>query len=130
MRRRKNERGYVLISAIVLSVLYFALMGLMLVDTMRALREAQRFRARVIASTVAENAVELAAVDIVNRGGATVDAEDWQGKMNAEMTHGGTGFEITAKAVTKGVAPVSADVRVQGRVQGNNVTIDYTYHSQ
>ena len=127
---RHRERGYVMISAIVLSVLYFALMALMLIETTHALREAQRFRARVMVSTLAENAVELAAADLVNRSGATVDAEDWQGKMTAEMRRADPGFEITAKGVTTGVSPQTADVRVQGRVKDKHVTVDYTYHSQ
>jgi hypothetical protein len=127
---RRGQRGYVLISAIVLAILYFALMELMLIESSRALGEAQRFRSRLVAQTLAESAAELAAVRIVDRGGASVDAEDEQGKMTGRLTRTNTGFEITGKGTTTGVQPVTATVRVQGRINGNRVTIDYTYHSQ
>src|SRR5204863_3948307 len=68
-RGRTTERGYVLISAIVLAILYFALMELMLIDSSRAVREAQRFRARIVATTLAESAAELAALQLVTASG-------------------------------------------------------------
>ena len=48
-RARTSERGFALIAAIALSVLYFALMELMLIDSSRELAEARRFRARIVA---------------------------------------------------------------------------------
>lgn len=78
--RTTNERGYVLISAIALAVLYFGLMELMMIDSSRALREAQRFRARVVASALAENAAELAAANMITQPGSTTTAQDDQGK--------------------------------------------------
>src|SRR6266545_5727430 len=62
---RQRQRGFVLISALVLSVLYFALMELLLIDSSRALNEAQRFRARVVAGALAESGAELAALQMV-----------------------------------------------------------------
>ena len=64
-RPHARERGYVLIAAIALAILYFALMELMLIDSSRALREAQRFRSKVIATTLAESAAELSAASMV-----------------------------------------------------------------
>ena len=53
----------------------------MLFDAARQLAEARRFRARIVALTLAENGAELAAANIVlaihNRTGATCD--DWRG---------------------------------------------------
>src|SRR5438094_727313 len=77
--RTTDQRGYVLISAIALAVLYFALMELMLIDSSRALREAQRFRARVVASALAENAAELAAANMITSPGKTKNAQDDKG---------------------------------------------------
>jgi hypothetical protein len=129
--RTTDQRGYVLISAIALAVLYFGLMELMLIDSSRALREAQRFRSRVIASALAESAAELAAAQMVSRPGATANASDEQGQMNGRLTVNGDQFELTGEGITAGVAPVTANVRVQGRiVNGNHVAIDYTFHSQ
>jgi hypothetical protein len=54
-RARTAERGFVLGMAMVIAVLYFLLMELLLIDSSRALGEAQRFRSRVVAAALAEN---------------------------------------------------------------------------
>ena len=129
--RTTSQRGYVLISAIALAVLYFALMELMLIDSSRALREAQRFRSRIVASTLAESAAELVAAQMVsNRTSTTVSAKDDQGNMKGTLKIVRNDFELIGEAETVGVAPVKADVRVQGRIQGSKVIVDYTFHSQ
>ncbi len=128
-RGRTSERGYVLISAIALAILYFALMELMLIDSSRAQREAQRFRARVVATTLAESAAELAAAQLVTAPAATVNATDEQGTMSATMQHNANTFMIDAKAESTGVPPQKATVRVQGEIQGSKVKVSYTYHT-
>ncbi|HWS71823.1 MAG TPA: hypothetical protein VN605_06890, partial [Thermoanaerobaculia bacterium] len=71
-----------------LSVLYFGLMELMLIDSQRALAEARRFRARVVASTLAESAAELAAEQLVNHGGVVpVNETDAQGTMRGNLAY-------------------------------------------
>jgi hypothetical protein len=125
-----NQRGYVLISAIALAILYFGLMELMLIDSSRALREAQRFRARVIASALAESAAELAAAQMVTRPGGATSAEDEQGKMMGSVEVNGTAFELVGEGNATGVVPVKATVRVQGRIIGTHIAVDYTFHSQ
>ena len=130
-RARTRERGYVLITAIALAVLYFALMELMLIDSSRALREAQRFRSHVVAATLAESAAELSTASMVTRNtGDTINADDEQGSMKATSRVHGTSFDIDAEGMTNGVAPAKSTVRVQGRIVGQRVMIDYTYHSQ
>jgi hypothetical protein len=128
--RTTNERGYVLISAIALAVLYFGLMELMMIDSSRALREAQRFRARIVASVLAENAAELAAANMITQPGSTTTAQDDQGKMIGAISVSGNDFQIDAEGDAAGVVPVKATVRVQGRINGNHIAVDYTYHSQ
>jgi ABC-type Na+ efflux pump permease subunit len=128
--RTRSQRGYVLITAIVLAILYFALMELMLIDSSRALIEAQRFRSRLVAQTLAESAAELAAVHIVDRTGTDVNAEDEQGKMVGTLKRSDTTFDITGTGTTTGVQPMTATVRVQGKIVGTRLTIDFTYHSQ
>jgi len=121
----------VLIAAIALAILYFALMELMLIDSSRALREAQRFRSHVIAATLAESAAELSAASMVTRNaGDNISAGDEQGSMKANCKVAGTAFDIDAEANTSGVMPMKATVRVQGRIVGQRVMVDYTYHSQ
>lgn len=130
-RARTRERGYVLIAAITIAILYFALMELMLIDSSRALREAQRFRSKVVAATLAESAAELSAASMVTRNvGDTINADDEQGSMKATCKVNGQAFDIDAEATTSGVSPVKATVRVQGRIVGQRVVIDYTFHSQ
>jgi hypothetical protein len=128
----------VLITAIALAILYFALMELMLIDSSRAMREAQRFRSKVIATTLAESAAELSAASMVtNLKDNKIAADDEQGSMKADCTvtrnpekADETAFVIDAQATTSGVSPVTSTVKVQGRIVGQQVRIDYTYHSQ
>ncbi len=130
-RARTRERGYVLIAAIALAILYFALMELMLIDSSRALREAQRFRSHVVAATLVESAAELSAASMVTRNaGDNINADDEQGSMKANCKVAGTAFDIDAEASTSGVMPMKATVRVQGRIVGQRVMVDFTYHSQ
>ncbi len=128
--RTRSERGYALLSALVLAILYFGLMELMLIDTQHALVEASRFRSRVIASTLAENGAELAAADIVNKMSASASDENEQGTMSGTMKRMGAKFVINAEGTSKGILPVRATVNVQGSVNGNHVVIEYTNHSQ
>jgi hypothetical protein len=129
--RRESQRGYILIAAIALAVLYFALMQLMLIDSSRALREAQRFRSRIVSSTLAESAAELAAAGMVTTMASnTANAKDEQGSMDGQLHFATNAFEIVGDATTAGVQPVKATVRVQGRVEGSKVIVDYTFHSQ
>ncbi|HSY50327.1 MAG TPA: hypothetical protein VLC46_16060 [Thermoanaerobaculia bacterium] len=130
-RDRTREGGYVLIAAIALAILYFALMELMLIDSSRALREAQRFRSRVVAATLAESAAELSAASMVTRNaGDDINADDEQGSMKATCKVNGTAFQIDAQADTTGVMPAKSTVSVQGRIIGQRVLVDYTFHSQ
>lgn len=138
--RRRNQRGIALVAAIVLAVLYFGLIQLLLIDGSRDLREAQRFRARVVALTLAENAVELAAVDLVNRAGGFATEDDWQGRytgrrQGGSSSGGGAGlqpFLLTGESESKGTVKVTAKVRVFGQYDEatKKITINYTMHSQ
>jgi Tfp pilus assembly protein PilX len=143
--RRSSESGYALIAAIVLAVLYFALVELLLLDSSRELAEARRFRARVIAQTLAENGAELAAVEMgkPERTQSSVRAEDWQGEMSGHMTKTSCAppacetpewpFEIEAVGKTRGLVPIATKVMVKGRVVETagqyEVRIQYTTHT-
>lgn len=130
-RGRTGERGFVLVAALALAILYFALMELMLIDSTRALQEAQRFRARVIAAAMAESGAEMAAARMIELSGSTARANDGQGEMSGVYRRSGCcDFELLGNATTSGVPEASARVRVQGRINGTTVSIDYTTHSQ
>lgn len=130
-RARTSERGFVLIAALTLAILYFGLMELLLLDSSRELAEARRFRARVVAGIVAENAVELAALHMVSSPGPKVHEADDQGSMTAEFTrNAGDAFEITGQGTTSGVLSQTATVFIQGRIEDGVVKIDYAMHGQ
>jgi type II secretory pathway component PulK len=128
MTERGGERGIALITAIVLSVLYFMLIELMLMDASRALAAARKFRGRIVAETLAENAAELSAANIVTSGATTVNAQDWQGTMSGHMSRDASGaFHITASGEAK--SHEQATVQVYGKLTGTQLRIDYTIHT-
>lgn len=130
-RGRTDERGFVLAAALLIAVLYFALMELLLLDSARALQDAQRFRSHVIAATLAEDGAELAAAGMVAKSGGNADREDAAGKViGSYVRNGCCNFELNGEASAKGVPPASAYVRLQGRIEGNTIFIDYATHSQ
>ncbi|HVR40304.1 MAG TPA: hypothetical protein VMU84_14505 [Thermoanaerobaculia bacterium] len=114
-----------------LAVLYFALMELLLLDSSRQLIEAQRFRARVIASNLAESGAELAAeqIFIAYNNGKTVTENDWQGDMSGSLTiDEGGAFTIEAKGTSAGVVRTTAHVTVWGMAKDGNLSIEFTDH--
>ena len=130
-RGRTSERGFVLAAAIFLAVLYFMLIELLLMDGTRALQEAQRFRSRIVALTLAESAAELAGAQMVNTTNAHVDVDSTDGTLSGQYLRSGDSFQLTGEATTKGVAVQKAHVTIQGRIlNGTQVVIDYTNHSQ
>ncbi|HYI11166.1 MAG TPA: hypothetical protein VEK57_19065 [Thermoanaerobaculia bacterium] len=124
--------------AIVLAVLYLGLIQLLMLDSSRQLAEARRFRARIVALTLAENAAELAATGITNPNRQMFqDSGDdalgkWEGKMQKGVTSsdGVTPFLITAQAEAAGLIKQKATVEVSGEIQGTAIRINYTNHSQ
>ena len=134
-RARTTERGFVLIAALVLAVLYFGLMELLLIESARDLHEAQRFRARIVAAALAENAAELAMQNVVSAIPMRVSEENDLGRMTAEVriasvVAGKRSFTIFADATTKGIVAQQAWVRVFGEIEGGRIRIFYTHHSQ
>jgi len=116
--------------ALVLAVLYFGLIELLMIDSARELSEARRFRARIMAETLAENGAELAAREIITQPSAHVTAQDWQGTIEGHMVKKSGGqFEITAAGTTTGLTESVARVRVFGQIYGTEVRIQYTIHS-
>ncbi|HJQ40498.1 MAG TPA: hypothetical protein VKB93_25410, partial [Thermoanaerobaculia bacterium] len=87
-----------------LAVLYVALVELLLIDSARELSEARRFRAKVVAATLAENGAELAAAQMINRDTASVNAFDWQGSITGTFRKTPDNrFEISGSGETSGI---------------------------
>lgn len=115
--------------ALVLAVLYFGLIELLLLDSARELSEARRFRARITAETLAENAAELAALQIVTRDSTpqfTLHTD--AGIISGRMTRTGNEFVIHGEGVTGGITQSTARVELRGRVVDKDVRIQYSYH--
>ena len=125
-----SQRGYALIVAIVLAFLYFGLVELLLLDSSRELGEARRFRARIVAETLAENAAELAALQIVSRDATPPFTEETeQGTVGGQMMKQATGnFEIYGEGTTSGITQSTARVTLRGRIDGTSVWIQYSVH--
>ena len=132
--RTERERGWVLLSVLVISTLYFALIALVLWESTIRYRAAQRFRARVIAQTLAESAAELAGRSLVLGSSDSIEEEINDGLMlgRAIVTGGSDegSFHIEAAGRSAGVSHAEASVEVWGRLRGGRVIIDRTSHSQ
>lgn len=139
-RARTSERGFALALALIVAVLYFGLIELLLMDASHELAQARRFRARVVALTLAENGAELAALHLASPTAAASSPApyiDWQGeargtvsKNGAAPTDGTIEFKLNGTGDATGVVEVHATVYVQGRIQGRDIAIDWTNHSQ
>jgi hypothetical protein len=127
--RTNSQRGFALIAAVVLAILYVALIELLLLDSARELGEARRFRAKVVAATLAENGAELAAASMLTQEQTTANETDAQGTMFGRMTKTGSKFEIHGEGSTTGLVRTSARVQLTGRIEGNKVMIDYAVHA-
>ncbi|MGK2859265.1 MAG: hypothetical protein ACSLFQ_18850 [Thermoanaerobaculia bacterium] len=130
-----GERGYALVASLVLAVLFFALMTLVLLESTMRYRGAQRYRARIVAQTLAENAAELAAKGLGDGSSLIASAETDEGTMKAtgEVAtdlDGVVRFKIEAEGETRGVQRVRATVTVWGRVDAGGVRVTRTKHSQ
>lgn len=129
-RARTEQSGFILGTALTVALLYFGLMELLLLDSLRSFNEVQRFRSRIVASTLAENGAELAAEGLTTRVAAAPELESAQGRASAEMTRNDITFEITAEGRSAGVPVSAADLYLKGRVQGGKISIDWARYSQ
>lgn len=128
---RTSERGFALILALVLGVLYFGFIELLMLDASRELAEARRFRGRIVALTLAENAAELAAIRIVDKPAVQPPMTDEQGTMTGTVTITGEGrFDLLGTGRSVGREGTEAWVRLEGKITGNRVIIEYSRHSQ
>ncbi len=115
--------------AIVLAVLYFALIELVLLDSQRELEEARRFRARIVAEALAENGAERAALQMVTSPKQLpVTEETEQGTFTGTLKLTGTEFVLTGTGTTSGITQSTANVELHGHVDGSQVWINYSMY--
>jgi len=125
----RRERGFVLAAALIIAVLYLALMELLLMDGTRALNEAQRYRSQVIAQTLAESGAERASAQMITKFSNNANGADAQGTMTGTMQHAGNNFEIVGDGVAIGVPSSRAHVELKGAVTGTHIQIDFATHT-
>lgn len=116
--RTTSESGFALLWAIGIAVLFFMLVQLMLIDSARELQEAQRFRSKIVAATLAENGAELAAKRITENVINNPDFTDWQGTIRGEMSKNEQSgeFQIVGIGETAGTQQTKARVEMKGKV--------------
>ncbi len=131
VRAKPSERGFVLLSVLLIAVLYFGLIELLLQDASQRSRDARRFRAVVTANIYAENAAELAATDMVGLSTNEASAEIDGGSMFGTYRRvGENGFVLEATGATRGGFATKRTVTIEGEVVGTSVTIHRTRHGQ
>lgn len=122
--------------ALILAILYFGLIELLMIESAQQLDEARRFRARIVALTLAENGAELAAAGMCDPKKMKADAKSgiadgkMTGKLEKQQLEKMQTFDIQATGEATGVAKTHAEVRILGRIEGSTIHIDYALHSQ
>jgi hypothetical protein len=129
-RGRTTERGFALVWAVGLALLFFMLVSLVLIDSARELAEARRFRSRIIANVLAENGAELAAEQLLTRTSfLPVNHEDWQGSIRGDVQKTEDGnFTAWGEGEARGETPARARVEVTGSILGSRILIHFTVH--
>lgn len=123
-RRGPSERGFALITAILLSILALTAMELAMRDATDRIRHAHRFRSRISSQILADNAAELAAARMIEKSSFQVDRTGEAGEMAARYTRlPGNRFEIEASGVASGVTTVRSAIVLRGVISGASVRI-------
>jgi Tfp pilus assembly protein PilX len=128
-RTDRGQRGFVLVSVLLLALLYFGLMELMLRDASSKLREAHRFRSRIAANILAENAVELAATRMLDHSSNAAEGTLPEGTMSGTYDRlENDYYVIEGEGRTGGILPTTRRVEIRGRIIGQSIRIDASRH--
>ena len=123
--RERGERGFVLVSALVISLLFIGLIELVLIDSSTRMRTAQRFRARTVAEILAENGAELAARNMVSAASTSGEAQLAEGELSGELARMGETFILRGSGVSSGVHSATVAIEIRGRVlEDGRIVID------
>ncbi len=117
----------------VIAALYFGLIALVLMEAGEAYRSAARFRARLVAQSLAESGAELAAQRMLISAGTTAEAECDEGFMKGTYRRLPTdppSFLIDATGQTRGPVKIVSTIHVEGHFEDSRIVIDRTRHSR
>lgn len=136
LRRRSsgNQRGFALVSAIVLAFLIFSLIALILIESTVSLRMAQAFRARITAFNLSESALQLALQELEIDEDGVVDFTGKDGKMTTtcrrtpDANRGGYKFVIEATGESAGLTRSVAKLTARGHQGTNFVVVEEVVH--
>ena len=129
-----TERGFALVSAIVFAFLFFAMIGLILIESTISLRMAHQYRAKVVANNLAESAVQLALEELVIEEDGVVAFNSSDGSMTttckrkANPLQGGFDFVIEATGQSAGVTKSRSRVVARGHQSVANVVVREMQH--
>jgi Tfp pilus assembly protein PilX len=133
--RSAEERGFALISALVISFLFFAVIGLILIESTLSLRSAHRFRAKVVAQNLAESGMQLALQELAMGDDGRIDYSAAEGKITSTcetrvLPSMQTEFELNVTGSSADVQPSVSKIKAIGIVDGGTVTVQQLEHSQ
>jgi hypothetical protein len=124
-RRVRADRGFALVSALLISVLFFGLIELTLRDTTERVRAAHRYRARIASEILADNGVDLAAAGMILGAPKEETRENRDGTMTGSFQLlPGNRFEIVGEGESAGVTRVRTRVVLRGRITGNSIVVE------
>lgn len=123
-RRVRSDRGFALVAALLLAILFLSLMELTLRDTSESIRRAHTFRARLAAEILADNAAELAAAGMVGSSSNQVERELAGGRLAGSFDRGPEdSFTILGEGISTGTVSVTARVELRGTIVEGRVRI-------
>lgn len=115
-RAQIRERGFALITALVVAALYFGLIQLVLMESILAYRQARGVSRRTALHILAEDGVELVTRDFCSSSGATATLETEEGKVEARSRLLGNDRFIIESVAVSGSG--TAKVKLEGRFNG------------
>lgn len=129
-----TERGFALVSALVLAFLFFALIGLILIESTLSLRIAHQYRAKIVANNLAESAVQLALQELAIDEDGELEVDTAEGKISTtcrltpSASQGGYDFEIAAVGVSAGVTRSRSRIIARGHQSVGTVIVREVEH--
>lgn len=132
--RADRERGFALIGALMVAILFFLLVSVLMTDLMRVTRSSATGRSRLVAESLAESGAELAARHMMLGLQSNFSQELPEGSFTAKWQRYPTNlpdiwrFEITVQARSRIVPPHESTLLVEGVYQAGELDIRKTRH--
>lgn len=132
--RTERSRGFALIGALMVAILFFLLVSILLTDLIRVTRSSATGRSRLVAESLAESGAELAARHML-LGLQSDFAQDLpEGSFEASWQRYPTNlpdlwrFEITVEARSRVLPPHNSILFVEGMYKAGVVEVRRTRH--